>query len=98
MQRRRARTWIEGRSIFCFPSTIVLTPYQYCLGGDGDALDFYEGVLGEAGDLDGGAGGRGDAFGGEVLGVEGVHSGEVGHVFEEDGGLDDVGEVEACGG
>jgi hypothetical protein len=32
------------------------------------------------------------------LGVEGVHGGEVGHVFEEDGGFDDVGEVEAGGG
>ncbi len=68
------------------------------LGGDGDALDFYEGVFGEAGDLDGGAGGRGDAFGGEVFGVEGVHGGEVGHVLEEDGGFDDVGEVQAGGG
>ena len=36
--------------------------------------------------------------GAKVFGVEGVHGGEVGHVFEEDGGFDDVGEVEAGGG
>ena len=39
---------------------------------------------------------------GEVLLVDGVHAGEVGHVIEEDGGLEDavegsVGSLEDCG-
>lgn len=64
--------------------------------GFGDDFDLYKRVLGKAGDGDGGTGGWDGAFGGEVFGVDLIHGGEVAHGFEEDGGFDDVGQVEAC--
>ena len=65
--------------------------------GHGDAFDFDEGVFREAGYLDGGTGGWHVAFWGEVAGVDLVHGGEVVHVLEEDGGLENVGEREVDG-
>ena len=62
----------------------------------GDDFDLDQGVLGEGGDGDGGAGRGWYAFGCEILGVDGVHGGEVAHVLEEDSGFDDVDEVHAC--
>src|ERR1039458_1119133 len=66
-----------------------------CLGLVGDRINFHQGVLGQARHLDGRAGGRDDTLRREVSSVHLVHGGEVGHIFEEDGGLDDVGQVEA---
>ena len=57
-------------------------------------LDLDERVLGQAGDLDGGARRR---RAGEVLGIDRVHGGEVVHVLEEDRGLHDAGEARAAG-
>ena len=61
----------------------------------GDDFDLDERIFGQAGNFDGGAGGRGDAFGRKVLPVNGIHGDEVIHVLDEDCGLDDVDEVDA---
>jgi hypothetical protein len=63
----------------------------------GDDFDFDEGVLGEAGDFDGGAGRCDGAFGRKVLSVDGVHGGKVVHVLKKDDGFYDVGEVGSRG-
>ena len=70
------------------------------LGGGflGDAFDFYEGVFGEGGYLDGGTCWWHYSCRGEVAGVDFVHRGEVLQVFEEDSGFDDVDHVDACCG
>ena len=47
----------------------------------GDDVDFYQDVHGQAGGLDGGARGRGYAFGCEVARVHGIHGGEIVHVL-----------------
>ncbi len=80
------------------PSVAPSAAFWFLLRTYGDALDLDEGILGKGGDLDGGAGRRYDAFGGEETGVEDVHGGEVGHVLEEDGGFDDVGDVQVSSG
>ncbi len=57
-----------------------------------NALDLHQGALREGLDGDGAAGREGS---GEELGVDFVHGGEVGHVGQEDGGLDHVLEAQA---
>ena len=86
-----------------FAQPVKLCPFKtdneiaeklWACSGQGNNVDFDEHVLGEAGDLDGGAGGRGV---GEVAAVDLIHGGEVGHVLEEDGGFDDLSERAAGG-
>ena len=57
-----------------------------------NALNLHQGAFRERLDRDGAAGREG---GGEELGVDFVHGGEIGHVGQEDGGLDDVLEAQA---
>ena len=67
------------------------------VGDESHQINLNQHVLGQARDFDGGAGrGRG-ARGGKMLGVDGVHGGEVVEVLEEDGGFDDLGEAAAGG-
>ena len=54
---------------------------------DRDSFDFHQGVLGQAGHLYGAAGG---GLAGEEGSVDLVHGGEVVHILEEYGGLDDI--------
>src|SRR5271166_5371979 len=61
----------------------------------GDNVDFDEHILGEAGDLDGGARGR---IGSKMVRVDLVHGGEVVHAFQKDGGLDHLRQRAAGGG
>ena len=65
-----------------------------CLAGGCDGFDFDQRVFGQTCDLDGGAGGR---VMWEESGVDGVHGGEIVHVFEEDGCFDDVTETAVAG-
>lgn len=51
-----------------------------------NGLDFHQYILGQAGYLDGGAGGVGFL---EELGIDFVHGGEIIHIVEKHGGLDD---------
>lgn len=68
------------------------------VGSNGcDDFDFDQRIARQARDGDGRAGRSGDAFRGQVLCVDGVHGGEVLHIFEEDDGLDDAGEIAAGG-
>ena len=55
----------------------------------GDDLDFHARGLGQAGDLDGGAGGE---ILGEIFRVDLVHAREICQVREEHGGFHDIGE------
>ena len=57
---------------------------------DGDALDFYQSILGQACSLKCSAGRIGS---GEELGVNSVHGGKVSNVSQQHGGLDHVAHV-----
>ena len=74
------------------PGQIERQPWGVFLG---DAFDFDQRILGQGGDLDGRASRRDNAHRGEVLCVNLVHGGEIGHALEENGRFDDVAQVDA---